>query len=181
MRTVVSLRSGSSFSLTVTLDCDVATAGGNVVTRAPQPPDGDVGPPESAAFLLMTVGRQIREEIEARLRAEEMSLRHLSALGHLARNPGLSYSELARRAGITPQSMQATLNALEARGAVERVTEAGRGRTAELRVTAEGDRLRHAARQVVAGVDAELRDRLGHGPVDELTRALRTFLPGPPG
>lgn len=148
------------------------------MTRAVPPPE-DAGPPKSAAFLLMTLGRRVREDVEGRLRAEDMSLRHLSALGHLARNPGLSYSELARRAGITPQSMQATLNALEARGAVERVTEAGRGRTAQLRVTADGDRLRSVARRVVAEVDEELRARLGDGPVDELTTALLTLMPLP--
>ena len=151
------------------------------MTRSSRPPEGDAGPPASAAFLLMTVGRRIREQIEAGLKAEDMSLRQLSALGHLAPNPGLSYSELARRAGITPQSMQATLNALEARGAVERVTDAGRGRTAELHVTAEGDRLRRAARKVIAEVDEELRAQLGDGSTDELTTALLTLMPMPPG
>lgn len=149
------------------------------VTRAVPPPE-DAGPPSSAAFLLMTLGRRVREQVEAGLKAEGMSLRQLSALGHLAPNPGLSYSELARRAGITPQSMQATLNALEARGAVERVTDAGRGRTAELHVTGEGDRLRGVARRVVADVDEELRAQLGDGSLGELTTALRTLLPLPP-
>ncbi|MFC5063839.1 MarR family winged helix-turn-helix transcriptional regulator [Actinomycetospora atypica] len=149
------------------------------MTRS-SPPDGDGGPPASPAFLLIALGRRVREQVETELKAEGMSLRHLSALGHLASSPGLSYSELARRAGITPQSMQATLNALEARGAVERVTEAGRGRTAELRVTAEGDRLRRAARRVVAEVDEGLRAQLGDASTDELTTALRTLLPRPP-
>ncbi|MDQ2707033.1 MAG: MarR family transcriptional regulator [Actinomycetota bacterium] len=44
-----------------------------------------------------------------------MILRQL--LGHLAGEPGLSYSELGRRAGVTAQSMQATLRQLEERGA----------------------------------------------------------------
>ncbi|WP_371352072.1 hypothetical protein [Streptomyces malaysiensis] len=39
------------------------------------------------------------------------------------------------RAGITAQSAQATVRRLEERGAVERRTEGGRGRTAELHIT----------------------------------------------
>ncbi|MEJ2871336.1 MarR family transcriptional regulator [Actinomycetospora sp. OC33-EN08] len=141
--------------------------------------DGDdARPPLSTAFLLMTLGGRIREEIEERLRAERMSLRHLSALGHLARHPGLSYSELARRAGITPQSMQATLNALEERGAVERVTVPGRGRSAQLHVTAEGLRLRRVGTDVVAGIDDRLRVQLGDPTRDALTDALSGLLSG---
>ncbi|MGK2883043.1 MAG: MarR family transcriptional regulator [Mycobacterium sp.] len=59
-------------------------------------------------------------------------MRHLPALGHLARSTGMSYSELARRASVTPQSMQATLTKLEERGAVAKTTDSGRGRTAHL-------------------------------------------------
>ncbi|MDD7941243.1 MarR family transcriptional regulator [Actinomycetospora lutea] len=129
-------------------------------------------PPPSAAFLLMALGRRVREEVEGALKAEGIAMRHLSALGHLAPDPGLSYSELARRAGVTPQSMQATLTALEERGAVARDTDPGRGRTAELHVTAEGARLRRAGTGVVAGVDDRLRARLGDATYDALARTL---------
>lgn len=98
------------------------------------PEPGSAGP----AFALMALGRMVREDVEARLRPSGLALRHLSALGHLSRRPGLSYSELARRAGVTVQSMQATLVQLEERGAVERARPAGRGRAAELRVTPVG-------------------------------------------
>lgn len=48
----------------------------------------------SPAFMLMAVGRRLRGQIERELRARQLSLRHLSALAHLSRQPGLSYSEL---------------------------------------------------------------------------------------
>ena len=75
----------------------------------------------SPALLLMMLGRQVREKTDAELRNQGLSLRHLSALGHLAHQPGLSYSELARRDGITAQSMQSTLLQLQEIGAVERL------------------------------------------------------------
>lgn len=136
-------------------------------------------PPVSPAFLLMNLGKRIREQVEDRLRADGISLRHLSALGHLASSPGLSYSELARRAGVTPQSMQSTIDALERRGAVSRDTDPGRGRTAELRVTAEGDRLRELGRAALTEADDDLRSRLAPDLYDALVRALLQAHPLP--
>jgi len=115
----------------------------------PGPPIG----PGSVAVVLALLGRRVREEIDAGLEPLGLSMRHLSALGHLARRPGLSYSELGRRAGVTVQSIQATLRHLEALGAVERRSEPGRGRVAELHVTAEGRRLLAAADKAVVEVE----------------------------
>ncbi|MBW0105136.1 MarR family winged helix-turn-helix transcriptional regulator [Pseudonocardia sp. KRD291] len=119
-------------------------------------PVGDDLPAPSPAILLMTLGRRLRGEIELDLAASGLTLRHLSALGHLGREPGRSYSELARRAGVTVQSMQATLRQLEALGAVERRTPPGRGRTAELHPTDSGRRLRAAGLAIVAAADERL-------------------------
>lgn len=132
--------------------------------------------PVSAAFLLSGLGRIVREEIETSLRGLDLSLRHLSALGHLSRTPGLSYSELGRRAGVTAQSMQATLRQLESVGAVERITLAGRGRTAELHVTDEGRELLARGREAVGRVDDSLLGDLEPQEKEQLTRLLlRTF------
>ena len=136
-------------------------------------PDGEA---PSAAFLLSGLGRIVREEIEGELRGLDLSLRHLSALGHLSRTPGMSYSELGRRAGVTAQSMQATLRQLESVGAVERTTRAGRGRTAELHVTPEGRELLARGKEAVRRVDESLLGDLAPQERDQLTRVLlRTF------
>ncbi|GAA4889428.1 MarR family winged helix-turn-helix transcriptional regulator [Actinomycetospora straminea] len=136
-------------------------------------------PPTSPAFLLMALGRRLREQVEEGLRAEGIALRHVAALGHLAARPGLSYSELARRAGVTPQSMQATLTALEQRGAVTRGTDPGRGRTAELHVTEEGARLREVGMRIVADIDARLAERWGDEELRVVTAALLDVLRSP--
>lgn len=72
------------------------------------------------------------------------------------REPGISYSELARRAHVTVQSMKATLQQLEQRGAVERRTPPGRGHRAELYLTAEGQRLRNAGQHAIADANTTL-------------------------
>jgi DNA-binding MarR family transcriptional regulator len=118
-------------------------------------------PVSSPAMLLVLLGRRLRARMDAQLREEGLSLRHMSALGHLAGRPGLSYSELARRAGITVQSMQSTLAQLEALGAIERRTEPGRGRTAELHVTESGAHLLAKGRDIVRATDDQLLAALG--------------------
>lgn len=102
---------------------------------------------------MIAVGRVAREEVERRLRDRGTTLRHLSALGHLSATPGSSYSELARRAGITVQSMQSTVRQLEDQGAIERTTTPGRGHTAGLRVTAAGQHLLHTGHEVFTAAD----------------------------
>lgn len=119
---------------------------------------GAPGPP--TALLLINAGRLARQVVEGRLRAVGISLKHVSALGHLSRQPGLSYSELARRAGITVQSMQNTLRELEDRGAVAGSTGPGRGRAAQLYVTADGQALLRSATGVFSAAEQEMFDRL---------------------
>ncbi|MCX5042697.1 MarR family transcriptional regulator [Aldersonia sp. NBC_00410] len=133
-------------------------------------------PPPSAAFLVMTVGRRIREHVEASLKAEGISMRHMSALGHLSRDAGISYSELARRASVTPQSMQSTLTKLEDRGAVARTTDSGRGRTAQLFVTEEGARLLRVGRDAITEVDRMLADLIDADDLARLTPSLMQML-----
>ena len=131
------------------------------------------GPPApNAAVLLIALGRRVGERVDARLAEHDLAYRHLSALGHLAHEPDLSYSELGRRVGVTAQSMQATLAQLEERRAVERLTPGGRGRVARLRVTAEGDALRHAALAAVDEVERELLAELPAPQRQQLTALL---------
>ncbi|OLT10057.1 hypothetical protein BJF78_29485 [Pseudonocardia sp. CNS-139] len=118
------------------------------------------------------LARRLRADVEQRLATHGMSMRHLSALGHLAREPGLSYTELGRRADVTAQSMQATLRHLEEHGAVERRTEAGRGRTARLHVTELGARLIAESRAVFASVDRDLLAGLDPEQQEAVTTSL---------
>jgi DNA-binding MarR family transcriptional regulator len=122
--------------------------------------------------MLIALGKRLQARADDSLRAEGLSLRHLSALGHLQRNPGLSYSDLARRAGITAQSMQATLSQLETQGAIERLSEPGRGRPATLRVTSAGEALIQAGREVVREADKRIIHAVGEEYADDLTDIL---------
>ena len=127
----------------------------------------DASPPpltSSLALLLVGAGRAAQRQIDAALAPEDLTLRHVGALGHLAHEPDLSYSDLGRRAGVTPQSMRATVQHLETLGAVRR-TLPGHGHPARLEVTAAGQRLLTRAREAVAALDRTL---LASVPADQL-------------
>lgn len=131
----------------------------------------------NVAVLLTLAARHVREDLETALSQEGLSLRYLSTLGHLHREPGLSYSELARRAGITAQSMHATLNELESRGAVRKTTTPGRGRASKLELTVGGrDLLSQGLRRATA-VDDALLDLITAEERAHLARLLMLLLP----
>ncbi len=107
--------------------------------------------------MLVALGRQVDAWLDGALGEVGLSLRLFGALGHLARGSGLSYTELARRARVTPQSMHATVARLIELGAVAPAGP-GRGKRALLDVTPGGRDLLAAGQAVLASVDAELRD-----------------------
>jgi DNA-binding MarR family transcriptional regulator len=110
-------------------------------------------------MLLILAGDTLAKRANDRLRPHGLSLRHLGALGHLDRDPQISYTELARRARVTVQSMHKTVAALVELDAVRRPP-GGRGRTAALEVTARGHELLALGTGVIAGLDAELATAL---------------------
>ncbi|GAA1437737.1 hypothetical protein GCM10009616_40010 [Microlunatus lacustris] len=139
-------------------------------------------PPASVAVFLISLGRRALDAVDGRLREHGLSYHHLSALGHLHRQPGLSYSELARRARVTVQSMQATVAHLEDQQLVDRGAATSRGRRADLRVTERGAQVLTAAETAVRAVDDQLLDGFSDSQRAQLETALqRVFLAGSGG
>ena len=135
----------------------------------------------STSFLLIAAGRTAQRRLDRALGEKGLALRHVGALGHLARQPDLSYSDLARRAGITPQSMRATVRQLEQLGAVRR-TLPGHGHAARLEVTPHGHDLLAWAGDPARALDDELVGAVAPAQRDALRRALAAVaMPdGPP-
>jgi len=131
----------------------------------------------SLALLLVGAGRAAQRRIDAVLAPEGLTLRHVGALGHLAHEPDLSYSDLARRVGVTPQSMRATVQHLEVLGAVRR-TLPGHGHPARLEVTADGQRLLKRARAAVAALDETLLGSVPPELLDGMRGALLRLMLG---
>src|SRR5579863_1611861 len=120
-----------------------------------------------AAALHVSVGLLLRRLRQVR-EAGGLSVPETSALARLDRNGPAASSELARVEQISPQSMGATLSALEARGLVARDPDARDGRRVVLSVTEAGRQLlrdkrdartERLAKALAAGFTQEELDR----------------------
>ncbi|RZS43102.1 DNA-binding MarR family transcriptional regulator [Herbihabitans rhizosphaerae] len=125
----------------------------------------------STVMQAIRAGRVLQKRLEGELAELGLTMRHLGALGHLNRRPDMSYSELARRSGVTAPSMLATVRGLETMGAVHR-TLAGQGHPARLEVTPEGKKLLDKVRVIVGGLDDELTASLTGAQREALDEAL---------
>lgn len=102
-----------------------------------------------------------------------LTTRKLGLLGHIRRTPDISFSELARRSGITVQSAHGAAAAFVEAGLVDDGT-AHAGAASSLRVTADGAALLDRAAVAVAEVDARFVEQ--HPALAEALRDVR-----PPG
>lgn len=124
--------------------------------------------PFSPTVAVLSVGRIWDQALVDGLKPLGLTLRGYGLLGHIRRTPGISFSELGRRARITPQSAYTAVARLVASGLVHDGT-GHAGSASTLTVTAAGEELLHAAAQVVARLDGDFAD--AH---PELAAALRT-------
>jgi DNA-binding MarR family transcriptional regulator len=120
----------------------------------PDAPD----PAQLAAALRLSIGLLLRRLRQVPTQ-DELTLSESAALARLDRGGPATSAELARAEQISPQSMGATLGALQARGLVDRAPDPEDGRRMILSITETGL--------------AVLRDRRNRRSA-ELARALST-------
>ena len=116
---------------------------------------GGSTPPFSPTIALLSLSRMAEAELSALLRAHDLTVRKYGVLGHIRGTPGISYSELARRSGITVQSVHALIGSLVDGGLVESVVDAT-GLAARLTVAARGERALRAIEAEVSALDEGL-------------------------
>jgi DNA-binding MarR family transcriptional regulator len=92
---------------------------------------------EVAGALRVSIGLFVRQLRQVQAEGE-LTLPETSALARLDRGGPTTSAALARLEQISPQSMGATLGALEARGLVERRPDPGDGRRVVLSLTEAG-------------------------------------------
>ena len=116
-----------------------------------------------AAALRVSIGLLVRRLRQIPV-AGELTLSETSALARLDRGGPTTPGALAKQEQISPQSMGATLGALEARGLIERAPDPADGRRAVMSMTDAGRQLLRSRRTAK---------------VQQLSRALSTeFTPG---
>jgi DNA-binding MarR family transcriptional regulator len=126
---------------------------------------------EVAAALRVSIGLLLRRMRQVRPDGE-LSLPETSALARLERSGPATSSALAKEEQISPQSMGATLAALEARGLVARQPDPDDGRRAVLTLTGAGQQVLRDKRSArVAQLAAALSSAFSPAEVIQLKAA----------
>lgn len=92
---------------------------------------------EAAGAIALAVGRLRRKIVQMPVE-DGVPIPEVSALARLDRGGPQTSSDLAKAEGIRPQSMSATVAALEEKGFVRRSSDPGDGRRVVLRLTRQG-------------------------------------------
>jgi len=109
----------------------------------------DDGREPTLLYLVGRMDRVVRRAMGTVLEVQGLSVNQYATLSVLDRRSGLSNAQLARRALVSPQSMNEVLLALEQRGLVRRRAHPDHGRILQARLTAKG-------RALLARCDAEV-------------------------
>jgi len=107
-------------------------------------------PAHIVGFLLKSLHHTLRQTMEEALRKRglELSFAHFAALFTIASEPGITGAKVARRAMVSPQTMNSALRRLESDGRIERRPHPDSRRADSWTVTDEGRELLEQAREV---------------------------------
>ncbi|MGK5558033.1 MarR family winged helix-turn-helix transcriptional regulator [Actinomadura kijaniata] len=99
---------------------------------------------------------------------------------------GTPASELARRMGVTRQTVHQAVHGLIAMGLLEQAPDPASARSRLVRMTAEGERVHRRARATITVLEGVLAERIGTAAVEALRDALTVpwgeppLVPAPP-
>ena len=117
--------------------------------------------------------------VRAAAAAQELSLTEAAVMSRLAKDGPATTADLARAESMKPQSMGATIAALEDMGMVERKPHPTDGRQVNIELTAKGEALRSRADAAVLRVEQRMLARLTaatrHGFREHLKACLRAL------
>lgn len=122
-------------------------------------PMTDDKPRFSPVIALLAVSAMWEGQLSAVLKDLGITTRKFGLLGHIYAEPGISFSELARRSHITVQSAHTAVRALVDEGLVQDAT-AHAGAASDLNVTPKGSRVLQDARNRLFELDGALSQRL---------------------
>jgi DNA-binding MarR family transcriptional regulator len=122
----------------------------------------------SVGYVLKQVHASLRTAMDEVLRPLDLTVPQYACLELLGQRPGLSNSELARRAFVTRQSMNLVLRRLQERGLLTRPDQAPHGRALPTELTQDGQTtlrkasvaVRAAEKQLFSPLSQEQQERL---------------------
>lgn len=124
-------------------------------------------PYATIGFALKLAQQALRTYMDAGLRDIGLTAPQYAVLNFLKNEAGASNANLARRAFVTPQTMQGILVALERDGFISRTAHPEHGRIQQTELTRKGRQVLTSATAIVA--EAESRLRAASAPLDPKT------------
>lgn len=119
--------------------------------------EGTVGDlDQSVGYVLKQVQASLHTAMDGVLRPLDLTVAQYACLELLGQHPGLSNSELARRAFVTRQSMNLVLRRLQERGLLTRPEHAAHGRALPTKLTRAGQTKLRRASVAVRTVEQQL-------------------------
>lgn len=143
------------------------------MARPDSAPDSD-SPPfvphETLGYALKRAQQAMRLHMDRQLKEIGLSAPQYAVLASLEAEPGASNATLARRAFVTPQTMQAMLVKLEQAGLVERRPDADHGRIRRTLLTKDGQAVLSQAHRAAQASERLAREVASPDAVEMLTR-----------
>ncbi|PSK95649.1 DNA-binding MarR family transcriptional regulator [Murinocardiopsis flavida] len=111
---------------------------------------------KSVGYVIKQVQAALNAAMDGVLRPLGLTVAQYACLELLGQHPGLSNSELARRAFVTRQSMNLVLRRLQERGMLTRPDQPAHGRELPTELTPAGRTTLHQASVAVRAVEQQL-------------------------
>jgi DNA-binding MarR family transcriptional regulator len=109
-----------------------------------------------ATYLVKRLESAVRRNLDLELGSHGMTTPQYATLSILRAQPGLSAAQLARRAFVTPQSMQVMVTAFIRDGLVERRADPNNQRILRNHLTRDGELLLLRADEAAAGIEQQM-------------------------
>jgi DNA-binding MarR family transcriptional regulator len=131
---------------------------------------------EMSGYLVKRAQSMINLSLEKIVSKHGLGIPQYVVLALLAETPGLPNAELARKAFVTPQSMNEVLQQLEASGLVERQPSPSNARILNAQLTQTGERKWRSVNDEVLELEERLLLGLSRDEVRALNRSLETII-----
>ncbi len=131
---------------------------------------------DMSGYLIKRAQSVIHVALEEIVSKQGLGIPHYVVLTLLAETPGLPNAELARKAFVTPQSMNEVLKQLEASGLVQRHRSPTNARILCAHLTHAGEKKWRSVNEGVQGLEECLRRGLTQDDVRVLNRSLETII-----
>ena len=128
------------------------------------------------AYLLKRAQAALHAALAQALREHGATIAQYAVLTALDEEPGLSNADLARRAFVTPQTMNQVLRELEERQWVTRHPHPGHGRILQAALTDSGHQTLQACHHAATAVEEHMLAGMSHARREQLATALRACI-----